>query len=224
MENKQEEQMIVCLAGVKRCGKDSVANILKTEGFEQISLADPLRNICSKVFDIPLDTFISDELKEKPFDRPIFLTADDIGHFQAIIENEWGFEVTESAHNRMKEHLDMGFNNPRHILQYIGTDLIRSSIDDNIFLKLADKRIEKSKKDIVISDCRFANERAWFLKKNAVLALVKRPSLKVNADMHISENDLGTEDDYQVIINNDTTLNNLSLNVTTWINMTNRRR
>jgi hypothetical protein len=221
---EREESMIVCLAGVKRSGKDSVANILKTEGFEQISLADPLREICSKVFDIPMNVFTADELKEKPFDRPVFLTADDIAHFQAIVENEWGFNIDKTAYNGMIEHLDVGFETPRQMLQYIGTEFLRNNVDDNMFLKIADKRIEHSPKDVVISDCRFKNEREWFRKKNAIICLVKRPSLAQNTDTHVSENDLGDEKDYQVIITNDRDLNALHLNISTWINMTNRRR
>ena len=220
MENK----VIVCLAGQKRSGKDSVGSVLKSEGFEQMALADSLRELCSVAFEIPLNVFTDDNLKENPFERPILLKPDHLAIIESIVEKEWGFVIDPYCHGRLLSCLETELKHPRHILQYVGTELLRSNIDDQIFLKVADKKISECSKDIVITDCRFSNEREWFRKKGATICLVKRPSLAVSKDTHASENDLGEDKDYDVIITNDSDLNQLKLNVSMWINMTFRRR
>jgi len=91
------------------------------------------------------------------------------------------------------------------MLQYIGTEVIRGCIDDNIFLKLADKKISSIGESVVISDVRFKVERDWARSKGALMCLIKRPS-KVSVDSHISENDLGEENEYNTIMTNDGTL------------------
>jgi len=200
--------MIVSLSGQKRCGKSTVANILVNKfAFKEIALADPLRDLCSKVFNIPLSTFLSDELKEQQFERPVFLNEDHLGHILAIIENEWGFEVTPESSAAMSEFIGVGFKHPRQILQIVGTEIIRGSIDDNIFLNLADKRIERLNCNVVVSDVRFTVEQEWAKNKGAMMVLIKRPNLNLPTDTHISENQLTNEDIYGTIITNDCDLN-----------------
>ncbi len=199
--------MIVSLSGVKRSGKSTVASILVNKfAFKEIALADPLRALCSKVFDIPLSTFLSDELKEKQFERPVFLNEAHLGHILAIIENEWGFEVTPEASGAMSEFIGVGFKHPRQILQIVGTEVIRGSIDDNIFLNLADRRIEELNGNVVVSDVRFEVEQQWAKKQGALMCLIKRPHLKLPSDTHVSENQLTNEDIYDIIMTNDAEL------------------
>lgn len=199
--------MIVSLSGVKRSGKSTVASILTSKfGFKEIALADPLRALCSKVFDIPLSTFLSDELKEKPFEIPAQLTASRISHIAAIIEHEWNFDVSNEQYNKIAEFLDYTFSNPRQILQIVGTEIIRGSIDDNIFLKLADRRIDQYNCNVVVSDVRFKVEQEWAKNKGAMMCLIKRPNLDLPTDSHISENQLTNEDIYGTIMTNDAEL------------------
>ena len=209
--------MIITLSGKARSGKDTCADILVNKyNFEKFSLAQPIRELASKVFDIPLDTFTSDELKEKNFTHPIILDEAYLGHIIDIVENDWGFNVDEVAKVGMMKQLGAEFIHPRRILQTVGTEVIRNNVDKDIFLKLADKRIGISNKNIVIVDVRFSNEREWFKKQGAVLCLIKRPEL-TSKDSHTSENDLGTDEDYGVIMTNDESLNRFRLDVATWI-------
>lgn len=217
--------MIVSLSGKKRAGKSTVAKILVDKfKFKEIALADPLRELCSKVFNIPLSTFLSDELKEQPFERPLFLNEDHLGHILAIIENEWSFDVTKEQSARMSEFIGVGFEHPREILQQIGTEIIRGSIDDKIFLKLADKRIEKLGGNIVVSDVRFKVEQEWAKNKGAIMCLIKRPNLDTKQDTHRSENELDNEDNFNVIMNNDVHLERFKIEVTEYFNEIMRKR
>jgi hypothetical protein len=218
------DRMIISLSGNKRCGKDTVANFLvKQFSFKKIALADPLREICSKVFEIPLSTFLDDELKEKAFQYPVSLTESDLGHIEAIIENEWGFNLTDYQHSAMLEHVGVTFAHPRQILQYVGTELIRGCIDDNIFLKLADKRITSTDANVVLSDVRFKVERDWAKSKGALMCLINRPS-KVKVDTHVSENDLGDESEYTTVMTNDGTLSGFICDIHTYFNVIVNRR
>lgn len=60
-------EMLIGLTGYKRCGKDTVANILAQEhGFQKVSFADPLRDLCASMFELPMQMFVEDELKDTP--------------------------------------------------------------------------------------------------------------------------------------------------------------
>lgn len=210
--------MIVCLSGTKRVGKDSAADVLiEKYNFEKFSLAQPIRELCSTVFEIPLETFTSDELKEQLFTHPIILNEAYLGHIIEIVEKDWGFKVDKAATEGMTKQLGAEFIHPRRILQTIGTEVLRNNIDTDIFLKLADKRIANCEKNVVIADVRFANERKWFKDRGATLCIVKRPSLSFG-DVHSSENDLGTDDDYDVVMNNTGCLSSFKIDVGSWIN------
>lgn len=217
--------MLITLSGRKRVGKDTVANILvKNFKFTKIALADPLRELCSKIFDIPVETFLSDELKEEPFERPVIFNDDHLGHLEMIIDKELGFKVEYLEHNALYNYLGTEFNNPRQMLQIIGTGVVRGCIDDNIFLKLADKRIEAIGKNIVVSDVRFKLEQEWAKNKGAMMCLIKRPNLNLKQDTHRSENELDNEDNFNIIMHNDVHLSRFEIEVADYFNELMRKK
>lgn len=217
--------MLITLSGQKRCGKSTVAKILTTKfGFKEIALADPLRELCSKVFDVPLSIFLSDDLKEKQFEIPVQLTAERIAHISAIIESEWGMSVSREQFDKMTEFTDHVFANPRQILQIVGTEIIRGSIDDNIFLKLANKRIERLESNVVVSDVRFEVEQQWAKNKGAKMLLIKRPNLNIKKDSHRSENELTNEEIYDTIITNDMDLGGFQIQIIEYFSELMKRR
>jgi len=68
---------------------------------------------------------------------------------------------------------------PRWILQYWGTEVCRKGFHDDIWIAALENKLQSSKDDIVISDCRFPNEIASI--KNAgglVIRVVRGPEPK----------------------------------------------
>lgn len=211
--------MIIALSGQKRSGKDSCADVLvRQHKFEKLSLANPIRELGEEIFGIPVSTFIDDHLKEKPFSSPLFLEEWNIDDIVVYVEDKWNMPVSAKSLQTMRTFAGTQLNHPRHVLQFVGTELLRNNIDKDIFLKLADQKINNSSKNIVITDCRFSNERQWFKNQGATLCLIKRPQMTFN-DTHSSENDLGTEDEYSVVMTNDGSLSRFQLDIGEWINV-----
>lgn len=210
---------IVCFAGSKGAGKDEAASVLvKRYDFTRVALADPLRELCSKVFRIPYEQFSDNDKKDSELDYKVTLDYSHIDKIRDIIENEWDFVVTPVAREEMEEYYGEEFTTPRQILQTIGTQLIRNNVRDDIWIVLAFSKMRTIGSKIVITDCRFKNERDAFKKAGALLCLIKRDGTSVG-ESHISEKSLGTEDDYDVIFTNDENLHTFKSNVDMWYNI-----
>lgn len=93
---------------------------------------------------------------------------------------------------------------PRHMMQTLGTEWGRDTINDNIWVIAAAQRIKqmhRSQPDatILITDVRFQNE-ADFVRKNGFLIHVERPIQRIDGSTHRSENRLSMLDrDYYII-------------------------
>jgi len=93
----------------------------------------------------------------------------------------------------------------RELLQKIGTNIIRSQIDEDFWVKkMADKVSTldalDGRKDVVIDDVRFINEAKFITDRGGVLILIQRPSLE-NTDTHRSETELEKIRPHYTIIN-----------------------
>jgi hypothetical protein len=105
------------------------------------------------------------------------------------------------------------------MLQTVGTDICRTFIKDDIWLEYVKKEIQLFPK-VVITDARFKNEREYLKNIGAILILVKRPGYE-NKSQHISENQLGLEDEYDIIVNNDQTIQTLQSSMLLWYSFKN---
>lgn len=209
--------MLISLSGQKRTGKDTVADILvRQHKYVKYSLATPLRELCSEVFQIPYETFTDDNTKEKLFAHPIRLDEEHLGLMLSVLENNWDFPVSKESKEKLLQLVGTEMKHPRNILQTMGTEVIRNCIDDQIWLKIADNRIGILA-DVVIADVRLKNEREWAKNRGAVLCIINRPQLKTQ-DVHISENDLGNESEYDLILNNTADLSSFQVEVGMFFN------
>ena len=206
--------MIMGLCGTKGSGKDTVAEMMfKISGFKKISFADPLKEACSTALGIPIYHFHEPDLKDKDLETPVVINIDTI---QALV-----FEVSKYY----KGLINIGIlvdkadgvvlNSPRQILQYVGTDLFRELIDNEIWLKCFEERIKSMDGHIVCTDARFPNERQLLKKLGAVLVFIERPDNSHRLDTHISENQF--QDNYDVHIINDRPLHLLKQDIELWL-------
>lgn len=106
----------------------------------------------------------------------------------------------EQLYGNLKEQKDEHWNvSPRHVLQFVGTDLFRNQIQniipeikDNIWIEVVKKKIIDAQKinpnaKFVICDVRFENESNFIKELNGVLIKIHRPELNYETDNHQSE-------------------------------------
>lgn len=207
--------MIVAISGVKFSGKDTVAEgLIRTHRFKRVGLADKLKDICADVFNVERSHMDNPELKEAPCNREI--TLERIQHLLGTIARDgFEFDYDKAFTEVCKNFQGKNLTSIRDILQTIGTDICRTYIKDDIWLAYVHDLIKNSDSNIVITDARFANEREFLLELGAVLILVKRKGYE-SGGSHISENQLGSEDEYDVIINNNSTITAVQSDIAMW--------
>jgi hypothetical protein len=206
---------IIALGGKAHAGKDTFADVLvKNHKFVRIALADPLRELCSKVFRMDYNLFLDQDKKDSsiPGGR-VTLDFHHIDKIRDYVVNEWGYDITHDARENMEEYHGDEFDTPRDILRCVGTRLLRNNVSDSIWLELAINKIRETGGRVVITDCRFENERDLFRRFGALLILVKRND---DGKSEGHEHDLGSEDEYDVVFDNSGTLTEIQANVNMW--------
>lgn len=99
----------------------------------------------------------------------------------------------EFFHNREKKEIKNPFWNltPREMAQKVGTDIVRTHMDGDHWIKLAEKKFTGTSGIILISDVRFPNEAEWIRKQGGVLVNIYRDSIEeFDGQEHESENAL----------------------------------
>lgn len=162
---------LIVLVAPKGAGKDTVFNILKEKNakYNKVSIAGPLKQICSDVFDIPLNHFNDNDKKDVPFFDDIIpkrLHAGKILQFAGI----------DSKHLN-ENYSAFRSDTPRKLLINIGTKLLRN-IDNDIHLKMVAKSLLNDKIN-VITDCRFENEFEFFKTLGAKFIYIFRSSAEI---------------------------------------------
>jgi hypothetical protein len=208
--------MIVSFAGKARAGKDTCADVLvKKFGFKKLNLADPLKKICSRSFEIPLNHFYDDNLKDKPFDNSIRITSANVDVLITQL-NEKGFDLNSAKELELFQAcVGREIISPRNLLQFIGTDVCRSIVSDDVWLRMFVDECNSFDGNVVCADARFPNERELIKKHGGLNILVTRPGLE-SGDSHSSENLLGNSEDYDVIVINDRSKQIMESDIESW--------
>jgi hypothetical protein len=141
------KQHIIGLAGPKQAGKSTIAGMISsTFNAIDFAIADKLKTNMSIIFDIPMRYFIDPELKEKHFDKPVFLNP---LHIEKLIS------MYGAPSKGMEFDYTRMFRNTRDIMQYMGTEVLRNMYGSDIHVSSLPFRQGSIN---VITDVRFLNE------------------------------------------------------------------
>ena len=212
--------MIIGIVGRKHSGKSTITRMIveNNPNSVELSFAKKLKQVCSKVFNLPMEYMEDQNLKEKPLSFNITLTYEQL---EQIYSYYPGYEMDISKANNLVGTL---FTTPRYILQFIGTEFLRECLKRSIHLDVIEQRVAHfssidKNKIIIISDVRFQNEvdfvRETSLKyydRPALVLGVDRPGLeKSSHPSEIEIENLILKSDR--LINNNSTLTDLELSI-----------
>jgi len=197
--------MLIAFAGRMRSGKTELANICVKKGFEKIYFALPLKQLCANLLNIS----ISKLNKLKVDKTEINLKIDNDLCKKISEETEIPLDVVEKTCN------DVIIKDVRHMLQFIGTDLIRKYNTDWHVNKV--RQMIDASKNYVIDDVRFKNELALVRELGGDCWFVIRPRIN-NISNHESETSLTWKDFGNKIIINDGSLELFTFRWETFLN------
>lgn len=148
------KQGIIAFCGSKGSGKNTSANIFKEVcnfETEELALAGHLKKACSEIFDIPMENFLDQKLKEKELEEYRVLDQDNLKKvFDAFSLSNYNYT------KHVVPHIGKVLRTPRKLLQYIGTDVLHP-VDPLVHVKNIVKN-RNPKKLTIITDLRFLNE------------------------------------------------------------------
>lgn len=198
--------MLIGLGYRKQSGKDTVADYLVNQyDFKKMSFAAPLKELCSYIID-------SRNGKLKPNDAMLLIqqwknkySAGGKEYATCWDRVEWLLKTSEES--KVKEYFTTEMGKHRKLYQYIGTDTFRET-DPEFWIKCMAVNVASInlyKTDIVITDMRFRNEKAFV---ESLGHAVKVDRDLPTHDTHASEHDLDLES-FNYIIDNTGTLEDL---------------
>ena len=186
--------MIIGLCGAQSSGKDTVANILISEyGFVKLTFASTLKDVVAILFSWPRD--LLEGLTEES--RLWRETVDDF----------WSSKLSIPSFT------------PRKALQMIGTDLFRIHFNNDIWINIIENKIGAMLKNnpntnIVISDCRFANEFSLIKQfpDSHIIMILREKNNSINKSAHLSETEW-VNYNFDTILQNDNSIDDLKSNL-----------
>jgi hypothetical protein len=186
---------LIGIGGALAAGKDTVADhLVAKHGWKKHWMSEPLNDALLTL-------------------NPVIEIDND--HFKV----RYARLVSEVGYTAAKEHPEV-----RRLLQVLGTEVGRNMIGEDTWVDIAGRKIDDSRlaerRDVIITGVRFKNELTMIKQRGGILLYVDRPgrSSTVHA-AHASENSL-TKDDFDVVVDNIGTLENLydivDMEIGTW--------
>ena len=196
--------MVIGLCGRLQSGKTELAKICEKYGYERIYFALPLKQLCADLLDVSIDEL--NRAKAEKYEIGVTIGED----MCQIISEE-----TEIPLNIVMEKCNgIVIKDVRHMLQFIGTDLIRKYNTDWHVNRI--REMIDINKDYVIDDVRFPNEKAMVEELGGDCWFVIRTTIE-NVSNHESETSITWNDCWNKVIINDSTLSNLLFKWETFI-------
>lgn len=211
------DSRVIALAGEKEVGKDTFAVPFLDRGFRRGAFADNLKEMCRSVFGLSTYHTDSTEGKERLLETPRRIRKKEWKDIVRWISRTHELVPITDKLREMEEELvvrqvtrtgkPLEFRKPRKLLQFVGTEICRELISSYHVDVLIDQ-IRKNPGNWVITDARFPNERERLVREfGATLVRIKRPGTVVLN--HASENSLGDDEGYDLVVNNNGTIEEL---------------
>jgi len=193
-------------------GKDTSGDYLVKEyGFAKDSFARSLKGMCMELFSLSAEDVSTEAGKSSKLPKSVEYTA----HLDSLVFSrvfgdlrQCGVDLSDMYVESDVSRIGRVLSTPREILQFIGTDVIRSYYPDYHLRTL----LARTSPDVntAVCDVRFPNEVRAVREAGGILVNVTRPTqtLAASTASHKSEVALdGFEWDY--VVNNDADFSNL---------------
>lgn len=161
---------IIGLCGLIGSGKGTVSDILKEEGYIELSFASVLKDVLSIVFD---------------WDR-VMLEG------KTPESRAW----REQVDHWWEDHLGIDGFSPRYAMQHVGTNLFRKHFHTDIWCLALERQLVRTTGNIVISDARFYNEIDVIKRNDGIMVDVWRKEVPEWWDNAIATNHATQEEEY----------------------------
>lgn len=172
--------MIIGLVGFIGSGKDTAADYLVNfHNFRRESYAGVLKDIVATMFG---------------WDR-------DLLEGRTKQSREWREQVDQWWANR----LGIPDLTPRWVLQYWGTEVLRSGFHNDIWIAGLENKLRLSQDDIVVSDCRFPNEIKSIRNQGGKIGWIQRGAMPPWYQCALQENTTH-EDEQYILYDHDKTM------------------
>lgn len=122
-------------------------------------------------------------------------------------------EVRYFLNEGKEREIDLIGTSYRHLARTLGTEWGRKLIHPDVWLKIAESKIQHSRPPICVDDLRFPNEAEMLKAKGFTLVKIVRPSLRPGEDSHQSDVALRDFDSWDHVIKNDGSLEQLCARV-----------
>lgn len=151
---------LIAICGFKGSGKDTIGNFFVLNGYIKKSFADPLKDIVSAMFGWDRSL-----LQGETNESRIWREQPDIW---------WEAQLNWQSKDNIFLQLHPRFT-PRVALQLMGTNIIRETFADNMWILRFRKELLKLKNEnVVLTDVRFINELNEIRKNDGIIIRVKR--------------------------------------------------
>jgi len=152
---------VLGLNGPAGAGKDTVADYLvsKHGWTEKLSFAGNLKEMCKAIFYLSDYDVYDQEGKQTNFPEPRIFTGGNLGSIMYWMANTHAKSPLKvGSKERVRSLIGTEFINPRHILQFVGTEICRELVPTYHVDVLIMKVKENPTGRFIISDTRFPNE------------------------------------------------------------------
>ena len=168
-----------------------------------IAYADQLKEICSTIFGLPVQRFYQNKSNA-------WVCINDKFQYTEIRPNDENIVTAEEYYYNLSNYINDSsikyWMSLREILVYVGTYVLQQNINKQVFVNIVRNKIREEQyhnhnlQYVIITDHRFIHELEYIHENNGVTITINRNSVQ-QLD-NVAEHDLDDEEDYDYIIDN----------------------